>query len=138
MKIKGVMIILFGISLVFVSCSKKGETGLRALINEMHDELIEYKKNMTRAVNAKEVADEVIRHNRKLIEFADALNELGEKYPELNDEKYVKKYQNEALIEEVGREVSPVLEKYMGEPEIQDAYQKMKEEALAGSKGSGG
>ncbi|MCL2025425.1 MAG: hypothetical protein FWG92_01300 [Leptospirales bacterium] len=136
MKIKGMMTILLGLSLIFVSCSKKGESELRALINEMHDELIEYKKNMVRAVNAKEVADEIIRHNRKLIKFADALKQLGEKYPELNDEKYVEKYLNLTLIEEVYMEINPIREKYMGEPEVQEAYQKLNEEASL--KDSGG
>ena len=129
MKIKGMMIILFGILLIFVSCTKKGEAELRALVNEMHDSLIEHKKNMVRAANSKDVADEIIRHNRKLMKFADALKKLNEKYPELNDEKYVEKYLNRALIEEVDREVSPIHEKYMGEPEVQEANRKLSEEA---------
>jgi len=138
MKIKSAPIILFGISLILTSCLKDGESELRAVVNEMHDELIEYGKNMVRAANSKEVADEIVRHNRKLIEFADVLRKLGEKYPALNNENYRKKYQNDALIEEINKKVNPVLEKYSGESEVLEAYQKIIEEMQVEPTTSGG
>jgi len=129
MKVRNAVIILSGVLLFFASCSKKeGESELRAVINEMHDELIEYEKNMTRAASAKEVADEIVRHYRKMAEFADTLKQIGEKYPGLNNEKYAKKYTNEDLIEEVNKKVNPVLEKYGGESEVSEAYWKVVEE----------
>ncbi|MCL1912187.1 MAG: hypothetical protein FWG13_08275 [Leptospirales bacterium] len=125
MKINCLTVILFGVSLIFISCSKskgEGEAEVRAVINEMRDELIEYEKNMTRAANAQEVANEIRRHSRKMVKFANALKMLGEKYPDLNNEKYTKSRINDALIEEVNSNVDPVLDKYGGEPEIAGVY----------------
>ena len=134
MKIKNTIIILFSILLIFVSCSKnKGEAEIRAAVNEMHDELIEYEKNMLRAANSKEVADEMIRHYRKMAEIADVFKKLGEKYPELNDEKYMGKYKNEALVEEVDKKVNTVREKYDDEPEVANVWGKILNEIQADS-----
>ena len=128
MKMKGLVILLFCLSLIFVSCLKKGESEIRAAINEMHNELVKYGNNMTRAASSKEVADEIKRYYRRMAELADTFKKLSEKYPELNNENFVEKYKNDALINEVNEKVNLVLEKYSNEPEVADAYSEVVKE----------
>ncbi|MDR3238337.1 MAG: hypothetical protein LBT84_07530 [Spirochaetia bacterium] len=120
--------ILFALPLFFSLCSKdKGAAEIRAYLNEVHDELIEYEKNMLRAQNGEEAAAAITAHYSKLLKFAERSMLLDEKYPEAAKADELSKQGDEiaALTAEVDKKTAPVLDKYMGHPAVLEALYKM-------------